>query len=251
MKADNILQTYRSAALQLSLADGCGCSAKDGDKETISIHAEAKGLYANLGCHTPVSFANLRNGEVVLDLGCGAGSDLCLAAKAVGEEGLAIGVDQLNEMVELTRRNCAYSGLHNVDVRVGIIERLPLDDASIDVVISNCVLNLSESKEVVCREIFRVLKPGGRIVIADSVKVRDLPSDLADNDTLWSCCIAGALTQEEYESYLNRVGMTCVEFIAPVPDIPALAEPELDGFATSDLRGYVSSVIVRAIKPKN
>ena len=251
MKTDNILQTYRSAALMLSLADGCGCSGDDGDKEATPAHPRATGRYANLGCHTPVPFADLRNGEVVLDLGCGAGGDLCLAAKAVGTEGLAIGVDQLPEMAELARRNSESAGLKNVDVLVGVIERLPVDDASIDVVISNCVVNLSESKEGVCREIYRVLKPGGRIVIADTVKMRDLPSELADNDTLWSCCIGGALTQEEYESHLNRVGMTSVEFIAPVPDIPALAEPDMEGFATSDLRGYVSSVIVRATKPKH
>jgi arsenite methyltransferase len=189
-------------------------------------------VLASLGCGNPIAVADLREGETVLDLGSGGGIDVLLSAKRVGATGRAIGVDMTDEMLSLARRNAAEAGATNVEFRKGTIEALPLDASSVDVVISNCVINLAADKAAVFAEIARVLRPGGRIGISDVV-ADDLlsPSQRAERGS-YAGCIAGALSFREYRSGLREVGLTDVE-IAPTH---AVAEG-------------MHSAIIRATKP--
>lgn len=164
------------------------------------------------GTGNPFSMGALREGEVVLDLGSGSGFDLLQAARSVGPSGRAIGVDMTEAMREKARSGAAAVGLTNVEVREGFLEDLPVDDASVDVVISNGVLNLTPDKEAVMREVFRVLKPGGRFQIGDIVVHLDVPQDAKDDVELWSNCIAGALTRDEWQWVLDHVGFRDVRW---------------------------------------
>ncbi|UCD37134.1 MAG: arsenite methyltransferase [Fidelibacterota bacterium] len=176
--------------------------------ETTSAGAEVAG--ASMGCGNPLSFSEVQAGETVLDLGSGAGFDLLIAAEKVGPEGQVIGVDMTPEMLATAQANVAASGYQNIDLRQGIIENLPVDDASVDWVISNCVINLSPEKERVFGEISRVLKPGGRFSISDIV-VADFPDTLRDNPILYNSCIAGAISEEEYLAGLETAGLAKVK----------------------------------------
>lgn len=158
------------------------------------------------GCGNPLAFAEVRPGETVLDLGSGAGIDLLIAAEKVGPEGRVIGVDMTDEMVERARANAAAKGLHNVEVRKGLIEALPVEDASVDWVISNCVINLSPEKDKVFAEIARVLKPGGRGSISDIV-VEGLPEEVRANREFYTACVAGAIREADYLAGLRRAGL--------------------------------------------
>lgn len=171
-------------------------------------HTEAAG--ASLGCGNPVAFAEVREGDTVLDLGCGAGLDLLLAAEKTGPGGRVIGVDMTEEMIVAARQNAARAGLNNIDVRKGLIEELPVDDESVDWVISNCVINLSPDKQAVFREIARVLKPGARFMVSDMV-VGDLPEFIRESAAAWSACVAGAISETEYVGGLRRAGLNDVE----------------------------------------
>jgi len=162
------------------------------------------------GCGNPTAIAELREGEVVLDLGSGGGIDVFLAARRVGPRGRAIGVDMTEEMVELARRNAAEMGVDNVEFRLGEIEDLPVDDGSVDVIISNCVINLSPDKDGVFREAFRVLRPGGRMVISDIVSDGEMPREIRENPDAWAECIAGALDEEVYLEKIGAAGFTDV-----------------------------------------
>jgi SAM-dependent methyltransferase len=164
----------------------------------------------SFGCGNPLAFAEVTAGQTVLDLGSGAGIDLLLAGKKVGPTGRAIGVDMTDEMIAKARENIAGAGLTNVEVRKGIIEDLPVESDSVDWVISNCVINLSPEKHRVFAELARVLKPGGRVAVSDIV-VRDLPDWARKNERLYSSCIAGAITEEEYLEGLRQAGLTDVE----------------------------------------
>ncbi|GMQ92637.1 MAG: methyltransferase domain-containing protein [Acidimicrobiia bacterium] len=165
---------------------------------------------ASLGCGNPTAVAELQPGEIVLDLGSGAGIDVLLSAKRVGPEGFAFGIDMTDEMLDLARKHQEEAGATNVEFRKGVMENIPLDNSSVDVVISNCVINLSADKPAVLSEMFRVLKPGGRIGISDVVS----ENDLTDSDRLergsWVGCIAGALSFDEYRRGLESVGFTNV-----------------------------------------
>lgn len=163
------------------------------------------------GCGNPVSFAGLQAGDVVLDLGSGAGADLLLAAGKVGPAGRVIGVDMTDEMIARARKNVETSGLSNVEVRKGIIEALPVEDASVDWIISNCVINLSPEKEKVFREIARVLKPGGRMLVSDIVTDAALPEEVLNDRSLYSACVAGAISEDDYLAGLRSAGLTEVE----------------------------------------
>ena len=162
------------------------------------------------GCGNPLAFSDVRKGDVVLDLGCGAGIDLLLAARKVGPSGRVIGVDMTDEMLESARRAVREAGFPNVEVRAGLIEDLPVDTASVDWVISNCVINLSPEKDRVFAGIARVLKPGGRMRVSDIV-VRDLPVAVREDPLLYSSCLGGAISEEEYVLGLQRAGLVDVE----------------------------------------
>jgi len=162
------------------------------------------------GCGNPVAFGEIQEGDVVLDLGSGAGIDLLLAAKKVGPNGRVIGIDMTDEMIAKAEENIRAAGLGNVEVRKGIIEDLPVEDASVDWVISNCVINLSPEKPKVFSEIARVLKPGGQMLISDIV-VKELPDWIRQSAELYASCIAGAISEEEYLGGLQAAGMNDVE----------------------------------------
>ena len=171
-----------------------------------------------LGCGNPASIAELKPGDIVLDLGSGAGFDCFLAAQKVGNSGKVIGVDMTPEMVEKAQANARKYGYSNVEFRQGDIEALPVEDSSVDVIISNCVINLAPDKEKVFREAFRVLKLGGRLYISDLVLLDELPEDLKNDRDLLAGCVAGAVLKEEYLKLLKRAGFS-VEILAEDPDI--------------------------------
>jgi ubiquinone/menaquinone biosynthesis C-methylase UbiE len=217
----------RYAAAAVALADssdtGCGCAVdvrqKHGrglfgaslyDHEPTS-ESGGQAVGASLGCGVPTAVADLHDGETVLDLGSGAGADVLISARRVGTTGKAIGLDMTDEMLELARRNAANAGLRNVEFRRGYIEDIPLPDASVDVVISNCVLNLSGDKPKSLREAARVLRPGGRFAISDVVADQDMDEATRADMRQWTGCIAGALTRGEFEEALARAGLKDVE----------------------------------------
>ena len=187
---------------------------------------------ASLGCGVPTAVADLHDGETVLDLGSGAGADVLISARRVGPAGRAIGLDMTDEMLELARRNAAEAGVENAEFVKGYIEELPLPDASVDVVISNCVINLSADKPKVLREVARVLRPGGRFAVSDVIADDDMDAATRADMQAWTGCIAGALTRADFELALNDAGLEDVE-ISP----------------THRVHAHASSAIVRARKP--
>lgn len=171
-----------------------------------------KAFLASLGCGNPTALAELHEGEVVLDLGSGGGIDVLLSAKRVGATGKAYGLDMTDEMLSLARENQAKAGATNVEFLKGTIEEIPLPDNSVDVIISNCVINLSGDKDAVIREAFRVLKPGGRFAVSDIVLERELPQGVQGLVSLWTGCVAGALIKDDYEAKLKAAGFKDVSF---------------------------------------
>ena len=178
---------------------------------TEAEHAPESAVAASLGCGVPTAVADLRAGETVLDLGSGAGADVLISAQRVGPTGRAIGLDMTDEMLELARGNARRAGVENVEFHKGYIEEIPLPDASVDVVISNCVLNLSGDKPRVLREAARVLRPGGRFAISDVVADAGMDEATRADMRQWTGCIAGALTRTELELALARAGLVDVE----------------------------------------
>jgi arsenite methyltransferase len=188
-------------------ATGCGdpiTSNLYSDAETGSLPADA--VAASLGCGNPTALLALEAGQVVLDLGSGGGIDVLLSAKRVGPAGKAYGLDMTDEMLSLARENQRKAGATNVEFLKGTIEAIPLPDNSVDVIISNCVINLSNDKDAVLREAFRVLKPGGRFAVSDVVVRGEVPADVRRNMELWVGCIGGALEEQEYEAKLRKAG---------------------------------------------
>lgn len=229
-----------------------------GDREMLPEAA----LAASLGCGNPTALVELRPGEVVLDLGSGGGIDVLLSARRVAPTGKAYGLDMTPEMHQLAQRNQADSGVTNAEFLLGTIENVPLPDASVDVIISNCVVNLAADKGTVFREAFRVLRPGGRLAISDIVLRRPLPPELAELMGLWTGCIAGALPETVCRDELRDAGFqeidvepTNVLSGADLGDMagqldPALIPPDLDVAAAIDeLDGVVMSAFIRARKP--
>ena len=220
--------------------------------QTAGIPAEA--LLASLGCGNPTALAALHEGERVLDLGSGGGIDVLLSAKRVGPGGKAYGLDMTDEMLALARENQRRSGLANVEFLRGEIENVPLPAESVDVVISNCVINLSADKPRVLREAFRVLAPGGRFAVSDVVLRGDLPDDVRQSVALFTGCVSGALTEREYVDYLAAAGFEGVE-IEPTrvysrEDAAALLDAAgLDAALLDQVDGRVMSAFVRAHKP--
>lgn len=191
--------------------------------ELSSIPAEAN---MGLSCGNPTASASLRPGETVVDLGCGGGLDVFLAAQKVGPAGKAIGIDMTPAMIELARKNAAKSGVANVEFHLATIDKLPLPDASVDCVISNCVINLAPDKNAVFREIARVLKPGGRLAVSDIALKQMLPDDLAKDVMAYVGCIAGAILMDEYRSGLKDAGFDAVDVIDSGADLNAYANVE-------------------------
>ncbi len=209
------------------------------------LQAVPEGANLGLGCGNPQAIAALKPGEVLIDLGSGAGFDCLLAAKQVGPEGRVIGVDMTHEMLSKARENAARIGAGNVEFRLGEIEHLPIADATGDVIISNCVINLVPDKAQVFREAFRVLKPGGRLAISDVVNINPLPPDLAADKALLCGCVAGAAAAAAIENWLQAAGFT---------DISIEVKPESREYIATwaDGRGienYVASATIEARKP--
>ena len=203
-----------------------------GYSETELNHLPADAATNSFGCGNPLAFSEVREGDVVLDLGSGAGIDLLLAARAVGPKGRVIGVDMTDDMIEHARRNISESGLKNIEVRKGLIEELPVDDASVDWVISNCVINLSPEKDRVFAEIARVLKPGGRMLVSDIV-VASMPEKLRQDPALYNSCITGAISEKDYLAGLRAAGLVDVEVRSRLTydkdQICGLVDSETDG----------------------
>jgi arsenite methyltransferase len=166
---------------------------------------------ASLGCGVPTAVADLRKGETVLDLGSGAGADVLISARRVGPTGKAIGIDMTDEMLDLARAAAAEAGVANAEFVKGYLEALPLADASVDVVISNCVINLAADKPIVLREAARVLRPGGRLAVSDVIADQDLDTATRSDVAAWTGCIAGALTEAEFRAALQAAGLTDIE----------------------------------------
>ena len=196
-----------------------------------------EGANLGLGCGNPVALASLREGETVLDLGSGAGFDCFLAANRVGRTGKVIGVDMTPEMLEKARENARKGNYTNVDFRLGEIENLPVADNSVDVIISNCVINLSSDKAQVFKEAYRVLRPGGRVMVSDIVLLKELPDAIKGSVAAYTGCIAGASRKEDYLATVASAAFQDVEVISEV------------SLGTGELAGLAASVIVRAIKP--
>ena len=223
--------------------------------ETAELPTSA--VLASLGCGNPTALAELKPGEVVLDLGSGGGIDVLLSARRVGPTGKAYGVDMTDDMLALARRNAAEAGVTNVEFLKGRIEQLPLPDASVDVIISNCVINLSGDKAQVIREAMRVLKPGGRFAVSDVVVKGDAPPEVQENLVLWAGCVAGALPEHTFERLLGDAGFTHVS-IEPTRVYDADdAREMLAGSGLTDTERLVSlmdgqlfSAFVRATKPR-
>ncbi len=201
---------------------GCGtaCCGEITDNSNIYTKEYLEGLpedavNASLGCANPIVLAELKKGETVLDLGSGGGIDAFISSKYVGQEGKVYGLDMTEEMLDLAGRNKEKMGITNVEFVKGYIEDIPLDNETVDVITSNCVINLCEDKESALREAYRVLKVGGRLAIADIVRLKDVPEDIKHSVEMWVGCIAGALDLKVYEHILKKVGFKNVE-IKPV-----------------------------------
>ena len=234
---------------------GCDPITKDLYSEAEKDALPEKSVAASLGCGNPTALAKLQPGEVVLDLGSGAGIDVILSAKRVGPSGKAYGLDMTDEMLALARENQNKAGVENVEFLKGTIESVPLADNSVDVIISNCVINLSGDKDRVLAEAFRVLRPGGRLAVSDVVVRGEVPADIRKSMELWVGCIAGALEEVEYREKLTRTGFESVdveptrvyrveealEFLEAAGLNPEIVGPQIDG--------KFISAFVRAVKP--
>src|SRR5437773_4885111 len=234
---------------------GCDPITKDLYSEAEKGALPKKAVAASLGCGNPTALAKLQPGEVVLDLGSGGGVDVILSAKRVGPTGKAYGLDMTDEMLALARENQKKAGVTNVEFLKGAIENVPLPDNTVDVIISNCVINLSGDKDRVLAEAFRVLKPGGRFAVSDVVVRGDVPADIRKSIELWVGCIAGALEENEYREKLALAGFESTEveatrvyrvdeaseFLEAAGLDPETVGPQIDG--------KFISAFVRAVKP--
>ena len=260
-----VQEKYGQAALRVvageanSCCGASGCGPETWDPITSDLYDEkqkagipAEALLASLGCGNPTALAELKAGETVLDLGSGGGIDVLLSAKRVGPTGKAYGLDMTEEMLSLARENQQRAGARNVEFLRGEIESIPLPDDTVDVIISNCVINLSADKDKVLREAFRVLKPGGRFAVSDVVIRGDVPDAVRQSMELWVGCVAGALKDSEYSSKLAAVGFEQVSIeptrVYSVEDARQFLGDDLAAMA-AQMEGKVMSAFVRAVKP--
>jgi ubiquinone/menaquinone biosynthesis C-methylase UbiE len=255
---ERVRERYAHAAQQAQSGSGCGCGACCGDTVSDDLYAAEQiadlpeeAVLASLGCGNPTALIDLQEGQIVLDLGSGGGIDVLLSAKRVGPTGFAYGVDMTDEMLALAQENKAKAGVTNVAFLRGRIEDIPLPATSVDVVISNCVINLAADKSLVLRDAFRVLKPGGRFAVSDVVADGPVPDELRRNMEAWVGCLAGALNIEEYQQLLAEAGFEDISF--EITRRYTVAEAGLDpttlpdGWQAGD--GKLASAFVRATKP--
>jgi arsenite methyltransferase len=268
---DVVKKHYGQAALKvISPGDGVSCCCNTGisscgqdDPITGKLYDLAQqeelpdtAVLASLGCGNPTALAELKPGETVLDLGSGGGIDVLLSARRVSPGGKAYGLDMTDEMLSLARENQKKAGIENAEFLKGEIENIPLPDDSVDVIISNCVINLSGDKNAVLREAFRVLKPGGRFAVSDIVIRGDVPKEIKEDLLLWAGCIAGALEEDTYRSMLSGAGFSNIDIeptrIYKSKDMLALFIEK--GFDVSELapkiEGKFMSGFIRATKPQ-
>jgi arsenite methyltransferase len=264
---DVVKEKYGQAALRVASGGSSCCGASSATEccdpitsnlydasQTGQIPEEA--LLASLGCGNPTALAKLNLGETVLDLGSGGGIDVLLSAKRVGPTGKAYGLDMTDEMLALANENKRKAGIENVEFLKGEIEHIPLPDQSVDVVISNCVINLSADKDAVLREAFRVLKPGGRFAVSDVVTRGEMRPEIRKNVLLWVGCVAGAMEENEYRSKLASVGFEQVDLeptrvyrIEDAREFLTGRNVDVDTIAPL-VDGKFMSAFVRAIKPQ-
>ncbi|MCA9732231.1 MAG: arsenite methyltransferase [Deferribacteres bacterium] len=256
-KKQRILNVVRKNYADIAETNGRSCCCGDQtvpDFKEISrglgysqeeVDAVPEGANMGLGCGNPQAIASLKPGEKVVDLGSGGGFDCFLAGKSVGESGQAIGVDMTPEMIAKSRENAEKMGIGNVTFRLGEIEHLPVADNSMDVVMSNCVINLSPDKPQVYSEAWRVLKPGGRLAISDIVATAELPADARENMELYSACMAGAPLLGELETMLRNAGFTAIQ-IRPNEASKEFIKEWVPG---SNVHDYLVSSSIQAIKP--
>jgi SAM-dependent methyltransferase len=247
-----VKKAYGEVARQQSSCCRPKASCCDKKPYTVPDHPVPE-AELGLSCGNPLAFGHIREGDVVLDLGSGAGKDVFLAAQKVGRSGKAIGVDMTPEMIALARRNAVKfaltTGLGNVEFRPGEIEALPVADAAVDVAVSNCVINLSPDKPQVFREVRRVLKPGGKMVVSDIVLNRALPQRFKDDADLYTGCIAGALQRDEYLQAIRDAGFVKVEVLSDVTYKPDNAGGDPITAPVADtLAGLAASITVLAVK---
>jgi arsenite methyltransferase len=262
-----VKEKYGQAALRVRTGGSscCGASAATqcGDPITSNLYDASQAgqipeeaLLASLGCGNPTALAQLNLGEVVLDLGSGGGIDVLLSAKRVGATGKAYGLDMTDEMLALANENKGKAGIENVEFLRGEIEHIPLPDESVDVVISNCVINLSADKDAVLREAFRVLKPGGRFAVSDVVTRGEMLPEIRESVLLWVGCVAGAMEENEYRNKLASAGFERIDLeptrVYRIEDAREfLAGQNLDVDAIAPLvDGKFMSVFIRAVKPQ-
>ena len=258
-----VREKYSQAALRVG-SSCCGSSATGcGDPITSNLYADHEtgalpeaAVLASLGCGNPTALAELKAGETVLDLGSGGGIDVLLSARRVGPTGKAYGLDMTDEMLALARDNQRKAGATNVEFLKGEIEAIPLPDNSVDVIISNCVINLSGDKDRVLREAFRVLKPGGRFAVSDVVTRGEVPERLRKDMLLWVGCIAGALEDDDYRARLGSAGFEAIDIeptrvyrVEDAREFLAGKGIDVDAMAKS-IDGKFMSAFIRAVKPQ-
>lgn len=264
-----VKEKYGEAAKRVAAGQGSGCCGANpssaaaccdpitsnlyGDGEAAVVPAAA--LQASLGCGNPTLLANLQPGETVLDLGSGGGVDVLLSARRVGPAGKAFGLDMTDEMLALAEENKRKSGLTNIEFLKGEIENIPLPENSVDVIVSNCVINLSGDKDRVLEEAFRVLKPGGRLAISDVVVRGEVPPEIRRSVELWVGCVAGALTENEYREKLQAAHFESIEIeatrvynVADAREFLKAAGIDVDSVA-SQVEDKFISAFVRSRKP--
>ncbi len=260
-----VQEKYGAAAREVQKTGSVACgdpALRCCDPVTTNLYQEseksglpANAVLASLGCGNPTALAQLKPGETVLDLGSGGGIDVLLSAKRVGPTGKAYGLDMTDDMLALARENQLQAGIENVEFLKGEIEKIPLPDNSVDVIISNCVINLSSDKDRVLREAFRVLRPGGRFAVSDVVVRGEVPDEVRQSMLLWVGCISGALEEQEYKAKLEEAGFCCIS-IEPTRTYTIedarhfLKEAGIDVDAVApQIDGKFVSAFVRAEKP--
>ncbi len=257
LQHDDVRQAVRErygtiAETRGEAASCCGPSTSTYDEKaqvygysSDDTDAVPQGANLGLGCGNPLAIASLKAGQTVLDLGSGAGFDCFLAARAVGDTGCVIGVDMTHEMLRKARHNATEGGFSNVEFRLGEIEHLPLADQSVDVVISNCVINLSPEKSQVYREAFRALRPGGRLAVSDVVATAVVPDAIKQDMDLHSSCLVGASLIEDVEAMLSEAGFSDIQ-IQPKDESKTFMREWMPG---TDITDYVISASISAVKP--
>ncbi len=257
---DAIKARYGKVAAEVGGGCGCGCGEGGTDPITANLYSAqekdvlpAEAVAVSLGCGNPTALASLQPGETVLDLGSGGGIDVLLSARRVGPAGKVYGLDMTDQMLALARENQRKAGVTNVEFLKGEIEAIPLPDRSVDVIISNCVINLSADKDRVLREAFRVLKPGGRLAVSDVVVRGEVPAAIRRSVEMWIGCVAGALEENDYRDKLAAAGFAEVEVepwrVYKVEDArDLLVEAGIDPVEASVADGKFASAFIRAKK---